>query len=99
MVFTKETVEGKWKWGEQDLPMVSNYTYLGIEFTNNGAWDKHIKKVVDSGTKKLNQVHSFVSNLSVVRPTLEYGSEVWEGNKTQAASLESVVLDGAKCIL
>ena len=27
--------------------------------------------------------------LSVVRPSLEYGSEVWEGNKNQAAALES----------
>ena len=37
--------------------------------------------------------------ISVVRPTLEYGSEVWEGNKAQAAALESVVIGGAKRIL
>ena len=37
--------------------------------------------------------------LSVVRPTLEYGSEVWEGNKSQTAALESVMLGGAKHIL
>ena len=37
--------------------------------------------------------------ISVVRPTLEYGSEVWEGNKAQAAALESVMIGGAKCIL
>ena len=37
--------------------------------------------------------------LAVVRPTLEYGSEVWEANKTQAAALESVMLGGAKHIL
>ena len=30
--------------------------------------------------------------LSVVRPSLEYGSEVWEGNKSQAAAPESVLL-------
>ena len=53
-------------------------------------------------------LHSVISNrgvnlsarrlllLSVVRPTLEYGSEVWEG---QAAALESVMLGGAKRIL
>ena len=34
--------------------------------------------------------------LAVVRPTLEYGSEVWEANKTQAAVLESVMLGGVK---
>ena len=27
--------------------------------------------------------------LSVLHPSLEYGSEMWEGNKSQAASLES----------
>ena len=37
--------------------------------------------------------------LSVVRPSLEYGSEVWEGNKSQAAALESVLLGGGKRIL
>ena len=37
--------------------------------------------------------------ISVVRPTLEYSSEVWEGNKAQAAALESVMIGGAKCIL
>ena len=37
--------------------------------------------------------------LAVVRPTLEYGSEIWEVNKSHAASLESVMLGGAKSIL
>ena len=63
--------------------------------------------------KRLVQVHSIISNrdidltarrllsISVVRPTLEYGSEVWEGsNKAHAAaSLESVMIGGAKRIL
>ena len=30
---------------------------------------------------------------------LEYGSEVWEGNKPQAAALESIMIGGAKRIL
>ena len=37
--------------------------------------------------------------LAVVKPTLEYGSEVWEANKSQAAALDSVMLGGAKHIL
>ena len=109
--FGKDSVEGSWKWGEQDLPRVSKYTYLGIDFAESGAWDVHKKKVVASGKKKVNQLHRVISNrdinlsarrlllLAVVRPTLEYGSEVWEVNKAQAGALESVVLGGAKCIL
>ena len=67
--------------------------------------------MLDSGRKKVNQLHSVISNrdinlsariillLSVVRPSLEYGSEVWEGNMSQAAALESVLLGGGKRIL
>ena len=36
--------------------------------------------------------------LSVIRPIIEYGSEVWEGNKSQAGYFESMILDGAKRI-
>ena len=37
--------------------------------------------------------------LAVVRPSLEYGHEVWECNKGQANALESIILGGAKKIL
>ena len=84
MVFSKISVEGGWKWGEHKLPKMSNYCYFGINFASNGAWDVH-KKVLDSGRKKVNQLHSVISNrdinlnarrlllLSVIRPTTEYG--------------------------
>ena len=93
------------------LPIVSNYTYLGVDFSYNGAWDTHIKKLIKKGKQKVNQLNSIISNryinlsarrmllLSVLRPSLEYGSEVWEGNNSQAASLESIMLGGAKRVL
>ena len=67
----------------------------------------YVQKVIDCG----NQLHSVISIrdinlsahrlllLSVVRPSLEYGSEVWEGYKSQAAALEPVLLGGGKRIL
>ena len=111
MVFSKDAVNGCWKWGEYSLPIVSSYSYLGIDFSRNGAWDLHIRKLIDNGRKKVNQLHKVISNrninlsarrlllLSVIRPSIEYGSEVWEGNKSQAGSLESIILNGAKRIL
>ena len=72
------------------LYRVCSYRYLGIDF---GTWDVHVKKVIDSGRTKLNQLHSVMRNrsiilsarrmllLTVVRPSLEYGNEVWECNK------------------
>ena len=111
LVFGKDKVKGKWNWGDHVLPIVSNYTYLGVDFSYNGAWDTHIKKLIKKGKQKVNQLNSIISNpyinlsarrmllLSVLRPSLEYGSEVWEGNKSQAASLESIMLGGAKRVL
>ena len=73
----------------------------------------HIKKLLDNGRNKVNQLHKVISNrnvnlsacrlllLSVIRRTcsIEYGSEVWEGNMSQAGYLESIILDGTKQII
>ena len=81
---------------------------MGIEFANNGSWDSHVQKIIDNGKKILNQLHRFSNNrsistvarlVSVLRPALEYGSEVWACNKRQTASLESIQLGAAKKIL
>ena len=37
MVFSKDRVEGRWKWGEHE---VSCYCYLGIDFASNRAYQK-----------------------------------------------------------
>ena len=60
----------------------------------------HLKRVLNNGRKKVNQLHSIISNrdiilsahrlvlLSAIRPGIEYGSEVWEGNKGQTNALK-----------
>ena len=68
----------------------------------------HLKRVLDNGRKKVNQVHSNrdinlsarrLLLLSVMRPSIEYGSDVWESNKGQTKALESVVLGEPKISL
>ena len=88
MVFSKDRVEDRWKWGEHELPKVSSYRYLGIDFASDGAWDVHIKKVINNSKKRVNQLYSVISNrdinltarrlllLSVIRPSIEYGGKV-----------------------
>ena len=39
MVFSKDAVNGCWKWEKYSFPVVSSYSYLGIDFSSNGAWD------------------------------------------------------------
>ena len=72
-------------------------------FSSNGTWDMHIRKSLDNSRRKVNQLHKVISNsninlsgqrlllLSVIKPSIEYESEVWEGNKSQAGSLESII--------
>ena len=67
--------------------------------------------MIQNGKQKVNQLTSIISNryinissrrmllLSVLCPSLEYDSEAWEGNKSQIASLESIMLGGAKRVL
>ena len=111
MVFSRNPVEGDWKWGKHSLPRVFNYTYLGIDFECNGAWDVNIRKVRDNCKKKVKQLYSVISNrdinltaqhlllLSVVRPSLQYGSEIWDCNTSQARALKFIPLGEAKKIL
>ena len=63
----------------------------------------HIRKVCDN-SKQFKQLHSVISNrninlTAVIRPSLEYGSEIWDCKKSQARTLESILLGGPKKIL
>ena len=61
-----------------------------IDFTSDGGWDTHVKRVISNGRKNVNELHSIISNrninlsarrlllLSFLRPNIEYGSEVWK---------------------
>ena len=81
VVFSKSKVPGSWTWGEHTIP---SSCYLGIDFTSDGGWDTHVKRVIRNGRKKVNQLHSIISNrntnlsaqslllLSVLRPSIEY---------------------------
>ena len=39
-------VNFKWKWGEDELPVADQYTYLGVEISKECSWDAHIAKVI-----------------------------------------------------
>lgn len=42
-------VEFTWKWGEEELPVVDKYTYLGVEISKECSWDAHIAKLIGKG--------------------------------------------------
>ena len=65
MAFSKDAVNGFWKYGEYSLPIVSSYSYLGIDFSRNKAWDMHNRKLLDNGRKRVNQLHKVISNRNI----------------------------------
>ena len=100
-----------WVWGDVSLPVLDSYCYLGIEFSSDGSWDKHIKSLITRNRQKLGGLYRVLHNygldlrarrhilMAVLRPSLEYGCEVWSANKSQAKALESIQLRACKYVL
>ena len=55
MAFSINMIELDWMWGKHKLPRVCSYSYLRIDFACHGIY--HINKVMDSGRKRLSQLH------------------------------------------
>ena len=86
------TFDGEWFRGNSALPHLDNYKYLyrsKVYIIYNEHWDTHIEELVTAGKRKVNSLLRILNNpclslyvkrqviLSILRPSLEYGSEVW----------------------
>ena len=90
------------------LPIVSNYTYLGVNFPYNGACT-HIKKLIQNGKQKFNQLNSTISNrninlsvrhmllLSVLRPSKPFG-EIWAWSFCKVGVINVSLVGGTKSL-
>ena len=38
-------VNFKWKWGEDELPIIDQYTHLSVDISQVCSWEAHIAKV------------------------------------------------------
>ena len=47
------------KWGEDELPIVDQYTHLGVDISTDCSWDAHITKVIG-------KVEAHVGNVEAV---------------------------------
>ena len=78
-------------WGEDELPIVDQYMYLGVEISKDCSWDAHIGKVVGKDKSQVGKMdatltdpHLDTSNkicilMNVFVPKSECGGKVWEG--------------------
>ena len=52
----------KWKWGEDDLPIVDQYTHLGVEISKNCSWDAHTAKVMGKGKSQVGKMDAILTD-------------------------------------
>lgn len=90
MKFTNKKSPFVFSYGIDEIVLreVSDFKYLGIIFTSNLKWDRHVDYICSRALRKLGYVKRTLKNSSkevkltafktLVRPILEYGSVVWD---------------------
>ena len=83
--------------------------YLGVTISNNLSWNRHIANVAAKGNRTLGFIRRNIrectrpvresSYLTIIRPTLEYASMVWDPtSQAQIQSLENVQRRAARFV-
>ena len=93
----------KVSFSSENLPVLDAYTYLGIVFTSDCKWEAHIAGMIEKATASINALQTFFQNrhvsfevkramlLALIRPRVEYGSEVWWASSQQTNTIESKI--------
>ena len=102
----------KWKWGEDELTIVDQYMYLGIDISKDCSWDAHKANVIGKGKSQVGKMDAILTDphldtrikicimmMNVIVPKLEYAGEGWEGNAKFVTHLKTVQITAAKIIL
>ena len=81
------TTEAHYHLGGTQLSSVSDYPYLGVTFSSDMSWKKHIDKSTNKANRMLGLLRRNLRNssqkireqayISLVRPHVEYCSSVW----------------------
>ncbi|XP_072014732.1 uncharacterized protein [Amphiura filiformis] len=85
---TKHIFTHKYKLGDSPLQETSSHTYLGVEITKDLKWKNHINQISAKGNRALgfikrnlrscNEETKLTAFNTLVRPTIEYCSAVWD---------------------
>jgi hypothetical protein len=99
------------RYGGKDLEVVKSFKYLGVHFQDDGGWTTHMKYVLGKAQKATEGIGKLLSNqslaqatrmwvwLTLVRPMIEYGMQVWTPTSSDFKKLERIQLKVAKTIL
>ena len=60
--YNVNSVNFKWKWGEDELPIVDQYTFLGVKISKDCSWDAHIAKVIEKGKSQIGTMDAILTD-------------------------------------
>lgn len=95
--------------GNTRINTVNSHMHLGVVFSSDCRWTKHIDKLIESASKQLNILRKLKYKLTrpylekiylvFIRPVLEYASEVWDNcGFINCDRLEKVQLEAARIV-
>jgi hypothetical protein len=101
--------EINFKFGQTDILSVDVHKHLGIVFSSDGKWTRHIYYILSKASKQLSVLRKlkFIlkreilekNYLTFIRPLLEYSCEVWENcSQTDNDRLEKLQLEAARIV-
>ena len=91
----------------QDKP---HHTHLGLTFSSDASWGKHINRIYEKNSYRLNILKMLKYDMdrkslirfitSYIRPILQYGSIIWDNCTAEESDLlESIQLDATRIII
>lgn len=93
----------------EQLEMVTHHKHLGLEFSNKLSWHNHINTLVTKANQKLGLIKQLkwklnrktleVLYMSFIRPSIEYGSIVWDNCDDESKQLlDKIQIEAAKVV-
>lgn len=103
------TVPSTYKLHGHTLDIVDSSKYLGVTMNNNLTWDRHIDNIIGKGNKTLGFIRRNLKDCtkpvkaaaytSIVRPSLEYASTIWDPtNQNKINAIENVQKRAARFV-
>ena len=82
------------RWGEDEQPIVDQYTYLGVDISKDCFWDAHIAKEIGKGKSQVGKMDAILADshidtgtkscirINVIVPKLEYAEKHGKGTRS-----------------
>lgn len=91
----------------QQITEVNCHKHLGLYFSNDGSWHKHIDYIKEKAWSRINVMRKLkfqldrraleIIYISFIRPILEYGNEIWDNcTQYEKDDIEKIQIEAAR---